>query len=112
MFRLLKDRELPLVRAVFAKVGLSVADSLRVEEMADGGMGSLLFRRGASVTKFGVSEVFFVDDDDVLVTAVLNTTDEDQPVELDVWKVNFAPLNRWPTESEILILRRSSGFQG
>lgn len=101
MSRPIKDKELPLVRAVFAKIGLTVADSLRVDEVADGGMGSLLFRRGASITKYGVSEVFFVDEDGVLVTAVLNTTAEDQPVELDVWKVNFAPLKRWPTESEI-----------
>ena len=92
---------MPLVRAVFANIGLSVADSLRVEEMADAGMSSLLFRRGASITKFGVSEVFFVDDDDVLVTAVLNTTAEDQPVELEISRMDFAPLKRWPTESEI-----------
>ena len=102
MSRQLKDKEMPLVRAVFAKVGLPVADSLRVDDMADGGMGSLLFRRDASITKFAVSEVFFVDEDGVLVTAALNTTAEDQPVELDVWKVNYEPLKRWPTESEIL----------
>ncbi len=100
MSRPLKERELPLVRAVFSKVGLTVTDSLRVDEMDDG-MGSLLFRRGASITNFGVSEVFFVDQDDVLVTATLHTTAEDQPVELDVWKVNYASLVRWPTESEI-----------
>lgn len=102
MSRQLNDNEMPLVRAVFAKVGLPVADSLRVENMDDGGMGSLRFRRGASITKFAVSEVFFIDEDGVLVTAVLNTTAEDQPVELDVWKVNSEPLKRWPIESEIL----------
>ena len=102
MSRRLKDKELPLVRAIFAKAGLPVTESLRVDEMADGGMGSLLFRRGASITKFAVSEVYFIDEDGILVTAVLNTTAEDQPVELDVWKVDYKPLKRWPTESEIL----------
>jgi hypothetical protein len=101
MSRRLKDEELPLVRAVFAKAGLLVADSLRVDEMADGGMGSLLFRRGASIAKFAVSEVFFLDEDGVLVTATLNSTAEDQPVELDVWKVDYKPLKRWPSEAEI-----------
>ena len=51
MSRRLKDKELPLVRAVFAKAGLPITDSLRIDEMADGGMGSLLFRRGASINK-------------------------------------------------------------
>ena len=102
MSRQLNSLELPLVRAAFIKAGLSVADSLRVENMDDGRMGSLLFRRGASITKFAVSEVFFVDEDGVLVTAALNTTEEGEPVELDVWKANFKPLKRWPAESEIL----------
>ncbi len=102
MPRKLRQEELPLVRALFDKVGLKVLDSLSVEDMDDGGMGSLKFQPDASVAKFGVSEVFFVDEDGVLVTAVLNTSEEDQPVEMDLWKVNFDSLKRWPSEAEIL----------
>lgn len=102
MARKLREKEIPLVSAVFAKAGLDLSDSIRVEDMNDGGMGSLLFRRGASIAKFSVAEVFFSDEDGVLVSVTLNTTAEDQPVELDVWKVDFTPLKRWPVEKDIL----------
>ena len=70
--------------------------------MADGGMGSLLFQPGSSITRFGLAELFFMDEDEILVTASLNATTEGKPAELDIWKVDFSPLKRWPKDSEIL----------
>ena len=88
--------------AIFRAAGLKVPDKLRVRDMSDGGMGSLLFQPGSSVAKFGLAELYFVDEDGVLVTASLNATSEGNPVELDIWKVDFSPLRRWPKKDQIL----------
>lgn len=100
--RALRQRERPLVTAIFEAAGLKVPDDLRVRDMSDGGMGSLLFQPGSSITTFGVAELFFLDEDGVLVSASLNATSEGKPVELDLWKVDFSPLRRWPSKDQIL----------
>ena len=99
--RALRDREKPLVSAIFKAAGVPLPESLRVQDMADGGMGSLLFQPGSSITRFGLAELFFLDEDGILVTASLNATREGKPAELDIWKVDFSPLRRWPEVSEI-----------
>ncbi len=99
--RALREREKPLVSAAFRAAGVPLPDSLRVRDMADGGMGSLSFQPGSSVTRFGLAELFFIDQDGILVTASLNATREGKPAELDIWKVDFSPLKRWPEDSEI-----------
>ena len=100
--RALRDIERPLVLAIFKAAGLVVPDHLRVVDAEDGGMGSLLFQPGSSIARFGLAEVFFWDEDGVLVTASLNATREGKPVELDIWKVDFSPLKRWPQAPDIL----------
>jgi hypothetical protein len=65
-------------------------------------MGSLLLQPGSSISQFGLAKLYFLDEDGVLVTASLNATHEGKPAELDIWKVDFSPLKRWPTDSEIL----------
>ncbi|MGB4971766.1 MAG: hypothetical protein WBO32_03855 [Cyclobacteriaceae bacterium] len=101
--RKLKAHELPVVEACFKQAGLELSDHIRVEEMEDGGMGSLLFRKGASITRYGIAECHFKDEDGVLVSVSLNATDEGAPVELDIWKVDYSPLERWPNIEEITI---------
>jgi len=100
--RELRDEEKPLVGAIFKAAGLTLSDHLRVTEMEDGGMGSLLFQTGSSIAQFGLAKLFFRDEDGVLVSASLNATCEGKPVELDIWKVDFSQLRRWPLDSEIL----------
>lgn len=77
-------------------------EGLQVEEMADGGMGSLRLippgsdsgrRHGSSV-----AELQFTDADGVEVIATLNTDPQGQPLELDVWKTDFTPLLRIPQD--------------
>ncbi|MDH2348702.1 hypothetical protein [Bradyrhizobium sp. SSUT77] len=64
-----------------------------VEEMKDGGMGSLLFV-GAADRRFGrcIGEAEFDDADGVLVSVALNLDQRDELFELDLWKVDFSAL--------------------
>jgi hypothetical protein len=66
-----------------------------VEEMNDGGMGSLLFV-GAPDRRFGrcIGEAEFDDADGVRVSVALNLDQRDELFELDLWKVDFSPLQR------------------
>ena len=78
-------------------------DHLLVEPLADGGMGSFRIGEFVADRKLGhaVAEVHFRDADGVFVTAVLNVDTQDQLFEVDVWKVDFSPLQRWPIEGEM-----------
>ena len=78
-------------------------DTLRVQTMDDGGMGSiLLFPDGRSETKrlLGsvASKLEFRDDDGVDVLVSLNLDQAGGLFEVDVWKVDFSPLTRIPEE--------------
>jgi hypothetical protein len=83
-------------------------ESLAVQEMADGGMGSLLLipRCAETVTRsFGrqIVAAEFTDNDGVLVSVTVNTDNQDRLYELDMWKVTFAPLLHWPDAGSIRI---------
>ena len=79
------------------------ASSLQVEEMDDGGMGSLTIaapkseetRRGVIVCRAAVQ---FTDADGVEVVASLNANEDGVPFELDMWKTDFSRLIRIPHE--------------
>lgn len=47
------------------------------------------------------AEYVFPDRDGVLVTAVLNLDQNGQPFEIDVWRVDFAPLLQWPSNNSM-----------
>jgi hypothetical protein len=99
--RHLRDPEMALVVQLLQKAGnpgqlLDRLDALNVQEMSDGGMGSLYF---ASATenpderRFGrrIAEIQFNDVDGVPVLVSLNVDKEGDLFELDVWKTNFKP---------------------
>jgi hypothetical protein len=72
---------------------------LWVQEMPDGGMGSLYIcklTKDASDRRFGrrISELLLNDADGVTIIASLNVDRDGDLYELDVWKTNFAPLIR------------------
>jgi len=78
-------------------------DSLEVQQMNDGGMGSLrLFFPTTSVAErtFGrqASELVFEDVDGVEVVASLNLDSSGMPMELDLWKADFSPLTCIPAD--------------
>lgn len=70
---------------------------LRVEEMDDGGMGSLRFNQDQSRSIVDAeAEVQFTDEDGVLVEASLIADEHGRVLELDMWKVDSSPLIRIP----------------
>ncbi|MFA5122146.1 hypothetical protein [Zavarzinia sp.] len=76
----------------------------RVKEMPDGGMGSLRFiRRQGGVHDVGrVTEPLWArDEDDVPVAFTLFLDEAGQLFELDVWKVDYSPLRRYPRPGDL-----------
>lgn len=99
--RLPKDNESLLIQKLTDKAGKSVdLTNLKVLEMEDGHMGSLLlFTDGEYVkrksTNF-VSEIQFKDEDGIMVLATLYSDINGIISELDIWKTNFEPLIKIP----------------
>lgn len=82
---------------------LDLLSTALVEEMADGGMGSLRFYTPEDVPRrLGkqLAEKEFVDIDGIPVIVAINLDDRGNLYELDVWKVDFSPLRQFPTISK------------
>lgn len=107
--RLLRSEETALVRHLGGEHSRKwdLADAL-VEDVEDGDMGSIRFlscdeREPEFTTDFADCE--YVDSDGVEVLITLEVDEEQYPVELDLWKVDFKPLRRYPTVEETRGLR-------
>jgi Domain of unknown function (DUF6984) len=102
--RALLECELPLVTFLFELADLPLPKTLVVQRMADGEMGSLAFGPIGTGRRYGSSpaECHFRDSDGVIVSASLNLDEQDAPYEVDVWKVDFSPLLRWPTRADLV----------
>jgi hypothetical protein len=100
--RPLNPREVGLLLHLLELAGVrdsaDVVSSLRVQEMEDGGMGSLRFVHDGGPAKLGrqVAEFSFDDSDDVPVSAALYVDTEGRLFELDVFKGDFSPVNEIP----------------
>ena len=100
--RQIQPHERPLVDALFAHAGLaSPTASTLVEEMDDGGMGSLAFLPRGRPTGGTISECQFTDADGVLVFAALNIDADGHPLEIDLWKIDFDRLRAWPKQEQL-----------
>lgn len=80
-----------------------------VEDMQDGGMGSIRFvASGEPERRFGdaVAEAEYIDEDGVLVSITINVDQNKNLYEVDFWKVDFSPLRRYPNPSEVTIIER------
>jgi hypothetical protein len=109
--RKLNKAEESLLNFLIEKASLNLPfnwnESLMVQQMDDGGMGSLkLFPQGIDDSNklFGkkASECYFLDDDSVKVIATLNLDENGQLFELDVWKTDFNPLIKIPNNFQSL----------
>jgi hypothetical protein len=116
-FREATDGETRLLRflgnAAQPKLSPSWMDGLQVEDMSDGGMGSLsLYVRGSSSSdrafKQCLSVCQFNDRDGVPVIASLYAEKYGNPFELDIWKVDFSPLSEIPENFELVDADRSA----
>lgn len=82
---------------------LNSLDDAIVEEMDDGGMGSLRFcDSGGEVRRFGkqLVEREFADIDGVPVIVTINLDNQGALYELDIWKVDFSPLKKLPSTGD------------
>lgn len=76
-------------------------DSIKVNEMSDGGMGSLYFIRvgkSKDERQFGkcISERQFLDSDKIPILVSLNLDQDEELYELDIWKADFSQLINFP----------------
>lgn len=111
--RLLKADEAALINALlmtnskFAKVIIPTLNTALVEEMDDGGMGSLRFISCAadSGRSLGrkVAEAEFMDEDGIPVYVELNLDNHSQIFELDIWKVDYSPVSRLPNLEQVVV---------
>ncbi len=107
--RLLSPEELQLLQTMLAGVRgkpeiKTNLTSVLVEDMQDGGMGSVRFLApGAAKRHFGmaVAQAEYVDEDGVPVYITINVDREDHLFEIDFWKVDFSPLKRYPRVSDL-----------
>ena len=81
-----------------------ISESLFVEDLDDGGMGSLIFCHTQSkdenrVLGNVIIEGDFTDSDNVLVNFTVNVDQNGKLFELDLWKVDFSPLLDFPKEN-------------
>ena len=112
--RPLREKELVLVGKLLAgtRCGTKARvqlDEARVQDMPDGGMGSIQFVQGSPEQRiFGeqIAEGLFHDADGVPVSVALNVDQFDDLFELDLWKVDFSPLIRYPDADEVEIIER------
>ena len=113
--RQLKSYELELIKTLLmidfklAEVIIPTLNNVLVNEANDGGMGGLQFISSIADSGkiFGrvVSEAEFLDENEVLVSVELSLDTNNQLFELDVWKVDYSPVSRWPDLGQIVIKR-------
>lgn len=107
-FRRPTDDERRLIAALLARAdGIASPAAwlakLEVRSLADGGMGSLELKEAGAAwrpRKFGrkAAELSIRDADQVQVIASLNVDSSGEPIELDVWKMDFSPVRSIPPE--------------
>jgi hypothetical protein len=76
-----------------------------VEDMADGGMGSIRFKQQHGKSReFGkaVAEAEYVDADGIVVNIAVNVDERGELYEVDFWKVDFSPLLMYPKPAQLL----------
>jgi hypothetical protein len=81
-------------------------ENSEVEEMLDGGMGSIRFvNEQLHERHLGkvLGEAKFMDADGTLVQISINLDQNGGLFEVDFWKVDFSPLFRYPSFAELTI---------
>jgi hypothetical protein len=106
MRRPLRTDELELVRTMLrgklVPELIANIDRSLVEDMEDGGTGSIRFVKSGRRT-FGaaIAQAEYTDGDGVLVSIAVNSYDQGELYEVDFWKVDFSPLLRYPKPTEL-----------
>ena len=112
--RPLRARERKLVEVLLsdtwtqADLDARLASSL-VEDMQDGGMGSIRFLSSCPMERHvgeTLAEAEYIDEDGVPVSIVINVDSCGELFEVDIWKVNFSPLLHYPDGSNLNVKHR------
>jgi len=107
--RAVRDEEATVIEAMLADTAYAskfvpLDRSLTRYKMNDGGMGSLRFvtnrSRGAKYGK-RIAEAHYTDSDGIPVLITINIDQYGDLFELDVWKVDYTPLKRWPKPEDL-----------
>lgn len=75
-----------------------------VEDMADGGMGSIRFVHGANMLHLlgrTVTKAGYLDADGVIVSITVNLDSQGSIYEVDFWKTDFSPLLKYPVPQQL-----------
>ena len=98
-------RETPFENAVMQRI-----DDMLVQDMPDGGMGSIKFYSGIprDESKYGkqIAEGAFQDTDGVPVSATLSLDKSGDLFELDMFKADGSPLIRYPKLENFKVIHR------
>lgn len=80
-------------------------DTLAVEDMKDGGMGGIRVVGSSDPQRFGrtVAQAECLDADGVVVSISVNVDQHDRFFELDIWKVDFSPLQQYPSPDHVKV---------
>ncbi|MGN6399086.1 MAG: DUF6984 family protein [Flavisolibacter sp.] len=100
MQRKITDEEKTLIQFLLNRSGESYDIPELVSELKDGGMGSLRLA-DSGIHARDIIQVKYVDSDNVLVFITLTQNDSNQLFELDMWKVDFEPLRKFPTPEKL-----------
>lgn len=104
--RKIRQDEQALVKQLLSLSGRKLETPEIVVQLDDGGMGSIRFPTAkTSERRYGrdVIQVSYKDTDDVLVIIALIEDNNGDLYELEFWKTDFKPLNRYPTPSDIVV---------
>jgi len=107
--RALRDEEKAVIIALLGSTQNELIwniDTVLVEDMNDGGMGSVCFMPlSGKIQRFGkvVGEAEYLDEDNVPVSILVNVDDENQLYELDFWKVDFSSLIQYPQPEQLKV---------
>ena len=108
--RKLRDNERDLIAAMLKgkphAVMMDTLSACNVEDMQDGGMGSIRFMNESGAERRlgeAIAEADYIDEDGVLVSIVLNTDTSGRLYEVDFWKVDFSPPRRYPSSSDLRV---------
>ena len=96
MQRKITDQEKTLIVFLLSKSGKTYNVPEFVTELNDGGMGSIRLTDSGSHLR-DLIQLKYVDSDNVPVFITLTESDFNELYELDIWKVNFEPLKRFPS---------------
>ena len=111
MSRNLRREEISLLRTLLKdhELGKALSTDVPVRDLSDGGMGSIEFlpetdfeRRKARC----IAEADYMDSDGTRASFALNVDQHGRLFELDIWKMDFSPLQTYPSGRTIRNIRQ------